>query len=97
MSILNKKNNDENVFDLGGVHSYLFDRKLLLFIWIGEDATRIPGKIESNVTNNKAMGFVHPLKNTAPHTEAFKALTASKIDDIFRKVKKPNYAHLIMA
>lgn len=76
---------------------FLEERSLPKYIWIGEDATRINGKIEYDSKTNNLIGFTLPLCNGLPVVNSFEAISAKNIFDFFSSEQKANYAYVIMA
>lgn len=76
------------------METFLVEKNLPLYVWIGEDATHIMGKIEFNVISNKLFGFVIPLVNRCPKTDTFLATLAQEIINHFETSIKLDYAYL---
>lgn len=86
------------------LYHYLSNQNLPLVVTLSEDATRINGRVQYDVTSNQIVGFSLPLnENGMPIPGSYPALTAAEIESYFyntenEQEKQPaNLLNVVMA
>lgn len=84
---------------------YLEEQNLPMFVHLSEDATKITGRIQYDLSTNKIIGFVLPInkQNGMPITSGFEARNIKAIESCFfdlntkKQKKEATYVNVIMA
>ncbi|CAH0558700.1 unnamed protein product [Brassicogethes aeneus] len=88
---------EEGFVDFEGLSRFLEENNLSKTVWISEDATRITGKIQYDSRTNKLIGFVLPLKDGVPQTNAYIATSYNAIQKYFQTGVKAMYVYVVLA
>ena len=89
---------DEGLFRFGQLKEHIDRYKAPPFVSIGEDATRVVGRVEYDCATDRCVGFVLPLNNDGlPVIDAFVAVSFPAMENMFRKVSVAKYAYVYMA
>lgn len=88
----------EGKFRFKELKEHLLERSLPFYVWVGEDATRITGKIQYNKKRDQISGFTPKLdQNSLPIIDSFEASSGNLIKKYFDENPMSNYAYVIMA
>ena len=88
----------EGSFRFDELREHLNQYNAPLFVSIGEDATRIVGRVEYDSETNRCVGFVLPLdENGLPKEDSFLATSFSGIESMFLNNAVAKYAYIYMA
>ena len=89
---------DEGLFRFDQLKEHIDRYKAPPFVSIGEDATRVVGRVEYDCATDRCVGFVLPLNSDGlPVIDAFVAVSFPAMENMFRKVSVAKYAYVYMA
>ena len=88
----------EGTFRFDELREHLDQYGAPAIVSVGEDATRVVGKIEYDSETDKCVGFVLPLnENSLPIVDSFIAVSFSAIENMFQQHSIAKYAYVYMA
>ena len=89
---------DEGLFRFDQLKEHIDRYKAPPFVSIGEDTTRVVGRVEYDCATDRCVGFVLPLNSDGlPVIDAFVAVSFPTMENMFRKVSVAKYAYVYMA
>ena len=89
---------NEGSFRFEELKKHLDQYKAPSVISIGEDATRIVGRVDYDTETDKCVGFVLPLnEHSLPIIDSFIAVSFPVKEDMFHKQAIAKYAYIYMA
>ena len=88
----------EGIFRFDELLAHIIDHKAPKIVSIGEDATRVIGRIDYDSETNRCVGFVLPLDgNGLPVVDAYLATSFTAIEAMFNNASVSKYAYVYMA
>lgn len=88
----------EGVFRFDELLAHITDHNAPKIVSIGEDATRVIGRVDYDSETNQCVGFVLPLDvNGLPVVDAYLATSFTAIEAMFNSASISKYAYIYMA
>ena len=89
---------DEGRFRFDDLAKHIADHNAPNIVSIGEDATRVIGRVDYDSETNRCVGFVLPVDDCGlPLVDSFLATSFSAIENMFSSVTIAKYAYIYMA
>ena len=88
----------EGIFRFDELLTHITDHNAPKIVSIGEDATRVIGRVDYDLETNRCVGFVLPLDaNGLPIVDAYLATSFTVIEAMFNSASVSKYAYIYMA